>query len=64
MKKILSLAMALVMMMAVMVPAFAVELNKNPDSTDVIINTSTLKDTDDDGIGDTEAEENLKLLKH
>ena len=57
MKKILSLAMALVMMMAVMVPAFAVELNANPDEADVIINTSTLKDTDDDGIGDTDAEE-------
>lgn len=57
MKKILSLAMALVMIMAVMVPAFAVELNANPDEADVIINTSTLKDTDNDGIGDTDAEE-------
>ena len=57
MKKILSLAMALVMMMAVMVPAFAVELNANPDSADVVIDTSTLKDTDGDGVGDTEAEE-------
>lgn len=57
MKKILSLAMALVMMMAVMVPAFAVELNANPDSADVVIDTSTLKDTDGDGIGDKEAEE-------
>ena len=56
MKKVLSLAMALVMMMAVMVPAFAIELNANPDSADVIINTSTLKDTDNDGVGDTEAE--------
>lgn len=57
MKKILSLAMALVMMMAVMVPAFAVELNANPDEADVIINTSTLKDTDNDGVGETDAEE-------
>lgn len=56
MKKVLSFAMALVMMMAVMVPAFAVELNANPDSADVVINTSTLKDTDNDGVGDTEAE--------
>ena len=57
MKKVLSFAMALVMMMAVMVPAFAVELNANPDSADVVIDTSTLKDTDGDGIGDTDAEE-------
>lgn len=57
MKKILSLAMALIMMMAVMLPAFAVELNANPDEADVIINTSTLKDTDGDGKGDTEAED-------
>lgn len=57
MKKILSFAMALVMMMAVMVPAFAVELNANPESADVLIDTSTLKDTDGDGVGDTEAEE-------
>lgn len=57
MRKILSFAMALVMMMAVMVPAFAVELNGNPNEADVIIDTSTLKDTDGDGIGDTEAEE-------
>ena len=32
MKKILSLAMALVMMMAVMVPAFAANLTANPDA--------------------------------
>ena len=57
MKKILSFAMALVMMMAVMVPAFAVELNANPESADILIDTSTLKDTDGDGIGDKEAEE-------
>lgn len=57
MKKVLSFAMALVMMMAVMVPAFAAELKANPESADVIINTDTKKDTDDDGIGDTDAEE-------
>ena len=57
MKRVLSLVMAFVMMMAVMVPAFAAELKANPESGDVIINTSTLKDTDNDGIGDTEAEE-------
>ena len=52
MKKVLSLAMALVMMMAVMVPAFAAELKANPESADVIINTSTLKDEDGDGVGE------------
>ena len=57
MKKVISLVMALVMMMAVMVPAFAAELKANPESGDVIIDTSTLKDTDGDGIGDTDAEE-------
>lgn len=57
MKKVLSFAMALVMMMAVMVPAFAAELKANPESADVIINTDTKKDTDDDGIGDKDAEE-------
>ena len=57
MKKVLSFAMALVMMMAVMVPAFAAELKANPDEADVIINTSTLKDTDGDGVGDKDAEE-------
>ena len=57
MKKVLSIALALVMMMAVMVPAFAVEINGNPDNADIIINTSTLKDTDGDGVGDTDAEE-------
>ena len=56
MKKVISLVMALVMMMAVMVPAFAADLSANPDSADVIINTSTLKDTDGDGVGETEAE--------
>ncbi len=56
MKKVLSITMALVMMMAVMVPAFAAELKANPESADVIINTDTKKDTDDDGIGDTDAE--------
>ncbi len=57
MKKVISLVMALVMMLAICVPAFAVELNANPDEADVIINTSTLKDTDGDGVGDTDAEE-------
>ena len=57
MKKVLSFAMALIMMMAVMVPAFAAELKANHECGDVIIDTSTLKDTDGDGIGDTDAEE-------
>lgn len=62
MKKILSLTMTLVMMMAVMVPAFAVELKANPDEADVIINTSTLKDTDGDGVGETDAEEYIVTI--
>ncbi len=50
MKKILSIALALVMMMAVMVPAFAAELNvKDTDSGDVIITTSTQKADGTDG---------------
>ncbi len=49
MKKVISFVMALVMMMAICIPAFAADT--------VIINTSTLKDTDGDGVGDTDAEE-------
>lgn len=50
MKKILAIALALVMMMAIAVPAFAGELNvKNTDSGDVIITTSTDKADGTDG---------------
>ena len=50
MKKILAIAMAIVMMMAIAVPAFAGELNvKDTDSGDVIITTSTDKADGTDG---------------
>lgn len=55
MKKILAIAMALVMMMAICVPAFAAVTGGSNAGNDTIINTDTKKDTDDDGIGDTEA---------
>lgn len=41
MKKVISLVMALVMMMAVMVPVFAAELNAATPSGEVIVKTST-----------------------
>ncbi len=50
MKKILSIAMALVMMLAICVPAFAADLSvKDTDSGDVIISTSTQKEDGSDG---------------
>ncbi len=54
MKKILAIAMALVMMMAICVPAFAAVTGGSNAGNDTIINTDTKKDTDNDGIGDTE----------
>lgn len=55
MKKILAIAMALVMMMAICVPAFAAVTGGSNAGNDTIINTDTKKDIDGDGIGDTEA---------
>lgn len=50
MKKFLSIVMALVMMMAICVPAFAADLSeKQTDSGDVIISTSTTKDDGSEG---------------
>ena len=50
MKKILAIAMAIVMMMAIAVPAFAADLSaKDTDSGDVIITTSTDKADGTDG---------------
>ncbi len=50
MKKILSIALALVMMLAVCVPAFAADLSvKDTDSGDVVITTSTDKADGSDG---------------
>lgn len=54
MKKILAIAMAFVMMMAICVPAFAAVTGGSNAGSDTIINTDTKKDTDGDGIGDTE----------
>lgn len=54
MKKILAIAMALVMMMAICVPAFAAVTGGSNAGNDTIINTDTKKDTNGDGIGDTE----------
>lgn len=55
MKKILAIAMALVMMMAICVPAFAAVTGGSNSGNDTIIDTDTRKDTNNDGIGDTEA---------
>ena len=57
MKKIIAIVMALVMMMAVTVPAFAADLSvKDTDSGEVTIATSTQKDTDGDGVPDTDGD--------
>ena len=57
MKKIIAIVMALVMMMAVTVPAFAADLSvKDTDSGEVTITTSTQKDTDGDGVPDTDGD--------
>ena len=54
MKKILAIAMALVMMMAICVPAFATVTGGSNADNDTIISTDTLKDEDGDGIGETD----------
>lgn len=54
MKKILALAMALVMMMAICVPAFAAVTGGSNAGNDTIISTDTLKDEDGDGVGETD----------
>ena len=57
MKKILAVMMAIVMMMAIAVPSFAADLSaKDTDAGDVTITTSTQKDTDGDGIPDTDGD--------
>lgn len=47
MKKVISLVMALVMMMAIMVPAFAAELNANVQSGEATVQTDTSAITGD-----------------
>ncbi len=50
MKKVISIALAIVMMMAIAVPAFAADLSaKDTDSSEVIISTSTDKADGTDG---------------
>ena len=57
MKKIIAIVMALVMMMVVTVPVFAADLNvKDTDSGEVTITTSTQKDTNGDGVPDTDGD--------
>lgn len=55
MKKALSVLVALMMLVALCVPAFAADIVAD-GTGDTIIKTSTLKDTDGDGVGDTDAE--------
>ena len=55
MKKALSVLVALTMLAALCIPAFAADIVAD-GTGDTIIKTSTLKDTDGDGVGDTDAE--------
>ncbi|MGN0520783.1 MAG: hypothetical protein ACI4LB_08600 [Candidatus Fimenecus sp.] len=56
MKKLLSVLLAVSMLLALCIPAFAATDITAAGTGDTIIKTATLKDTDDDGIGDTDAE--------
>ncbi len=56
MKKFFAVALALVMLFALCVPAFAADIAVDGGTGDVIVKTDTKKDTDNDGIGDTDAE--------
>ena len=55
MKKALSVLVALMMLVAFCVPAFAADIVAD-GTGDTIIKTSTLKDPNGDGVGDTDAE--------
>ena len=55
MKKALSVLVALTMLAALCIPAFAADIVAD-GTGDTMIKTSTLKDTDGDGVGDTDAE--------
>lgn len=55
MKKALSVLVALTMLAALCIPTFAADIVAD-GTGDTIIKTSTLKDTDGDGVGDTDAE--------
>ncbi len=55
MKKTISVLLAVTMLFALCMPAFAADITAD-GTDDVIIKTDTKKDTDGDGIGDTDAE--------
>ncbi len=56
MKKILSVLLAVSMLLALCIPAFAADIATDGGTGDTIIKTATLKDTNGDGTGDTDAE--------
>ena len=56
MKKFFAVALALVMLFALCVPAFAADIAVDGGTGDVIIKTDTKIDTNGDDIGDTDAE--------
>lgn len=56
MKKILSVLLAVSMLLALCIPAFAADIAIDGGTGDTIIKTATLKDTNGDGTGDTDAE--------
>lgn len=60
MKKFFAVALALTMLFALCVPAFAAEITTDGGTADVIVKTDTKIDIDDDGIGDKDAE-NFKV---
>ena len=56
MKKILSVLLAVSMLLALCIPAFAADIAADGGTGNTIIKTATLKDTNGDGTGDTDAE--------
>ena len=56
MKKLLSVLLAVAMLLALCIPAFATTDITAAGTGDTIIKTATLIDTNDDGTGDTDAE--------
>ena len=56
MKKILSVLLAVSMLLALCIPAFAADITTDGGTDDIIIKTAMLKDTDGDGVGDIDAE--------
>lgn len=56
MKKILSVFLAVSMLLALCIPAFAADITTDGGTDDIIIKTATLKDTNGDGTGDIDAE--------